>query len=134
MAVHDRLKRLGDVGNGVHVVDLAGGNDRRKQGPIFGPDLMTAEERVFFWSNRSAGSLFDRIGVELETPVIEEARQSPPMIERAADVLSERRAARDHRQLFLEPRLQRLDEGQRVFLAAASLMSGDEPHTMASMA
>jgi len=39
------------------------------------------------------------------------------MIERLADVFGERRAAGDHRQLFLEPRLQRLEEGQRVFLA-----------------
>jgi hypothetical protein len=47
MAGDDRLERLGDVGDGVHVVELAGGNDRRKQGPIFGPDLMTGEERIF---------------------------------------------------------------------------------------
>ena len=105
MAGDDRLERLGDVGDGVHVVELAGGNDRRKQGPIFGPDLMTGEERIFSGQADRPDRIFDRIGVELETPVIEEAGQSRPMIERVADVLGERRAARYHRQLFLEPRL-----------------------------
>jgi hypothetical protein len=37
----------GDIDDGVHVVELADGNDRRKQGPIFGPDLATGEERIF---------------------------------------------------------------------------------------
>lgn len=77
--------------------------------------------------------VFNRIGVELEPPVIEEARQPLPMIERVADVISERRAAGDHRQLFLEPRIQRLDEGSECFLRAASLMSRDEPRAMASV-
>ena len=93
------------IGDGVHVVELAGGNDRRKQGPIFGPDLMTGEERIFSGQADRPDRIFDRIGVELETPFIEEAGQSRPMIERVADVLGERRAARYHRQLFLEPRL-----------------------------
>ena len=50
-------------------------------------------------------------------PVLEEAGQPLPMIERVADVLGERRAAGDHRQLFPEPRLQRRDDGQRMLLA-----------------
>lgn len=93
VASDDRLECLGDVGGGVDVVELAGGNDRRKQSPIFGPDLMTGEERIFSGQADRPDRVFNRIGVELETPVIEEARQSRPMIECVADVFGERRAA-----------------------------------------
>ena len=43
---------------------------------------MTGEERIFAGQADRPDRVFDRIGVELETPVIEEARQSGPMIER----------------------------------------------------
>lgn len=76
MASDDRLECLGDVGDGVHVVELAGGNDRRTQSPIVGPDLITGEERIFSGQADRPDRIFDRIRVELEPPVIEEARQS----------------------------------------------------------
>ena len=66
---------------------------------------MTCEESVFPGQANWPDGVLDRVGVELETPVFEEAGQSPPMIERIADILGERRAAGDHRQLFLEPQL-----------------------------
>ncbi|WP_246732453.1 hypothetical protein [Bradyrhizobium yuanmingense] len=72
-------------------------------------------------------------GVELERPVVEEARQLLPMIERVADVIRE-----------LEPpeiidRCLSNDgnastKGSECSLRAASLMSGDQPRAMASMA
>ena len=47
MAVDDRLECFGDVGGRVDVAELAGGDDRGKQGPIFSPDLMVGEARFF---------------------------------------------------------------------------------------
>ena len=47
MAVDDRLERFSDVGNRVDAVELAGGDDRRQHGPVFGPDFMAREERIF---------------------------------------------------------------------------------------
>jgi hypothetical protein len=44
MAVDDRLERFGDVGRRVDVVELAGGDDRCQQSPVFCPDFMTGEE------------------------------------------------------------------------------------------
>lgn len=41
------FKRFGDIGDGVYIVELAGGHDGGEQGPFFGPDFMTGEERVF---------------------------------------------------------------------------------------
>ena len=76
MAVDDRLERFGDVGSRVDVVELAGGNDRREQGPVFCPDFMTSEERIFPGQANWPDGVLDRVGVELEAPVFEK-RVSP---------------------------------------------------------
>lgn len=47
MAVDDRLECFGDVGSRVYVVEFAGGDDRGEQSPVFRPDFMSGEERVF---------------------------------------------------------------------------------------
>lgn len=117
MAVDDRLERFSDVGRRVDVVELAGGDDRGQQSPVFCPDFMTGEESVFPGQADWPDGILDRVGVEFETPIFEEAGQPLPMIERIADILGERRTAGDHRQLLLEPRLQRGYQGQRVRLA-----------------
>ena len=39
MAVEDGLKRFGDVGDGIDVIEFARRGDGREQRPIFGPDL-----------------------------------------------------------------------------------------------
>lgn len=46
MASDDCLECFGDVGDEVDVVELAGGDDRRQQGPIIGTDLMAGEDRI----------------------------------------------------------------------------------------
>ena len=46
MAVDNGLECFGDVGGRIDVVELAGGDDRREQGPVFCPDFMTGEESV----------------------------------------------------------------------------------------
>jgi len=117
MAVDDRLECFGDVGGRVDVVELAGGDDRREQGPVFRADFMTGEERIFSGQADWADGVLDRVRVKLEAPVFEEAGQPLPVIERVADVLGERRTTGDHRQLFLEPWLERGDDWQRVLLA-----------------
>lgn len=60
MVRDDRLECFGDVGDRVDVVELTGRHDGCEQGPVFGSDLMTSEEGVF-WSSRSAESRFHRI-------------------------------------------------------------------------
>lgn len=90
MAGDDCLECFGDIGDGVDVVELAGGHDRRQQGPVFCSDLMTGEECIFPGQADWADGVLDRIGVEFETPVIEEARQALPVIKGVADVLGKR--------------------------------------------
>ena len=64
---------------------------------------MTGEERIFSSQADWPDGVLDRVRVELEAPIFEEAGQPLPMIERIADILGERRTAGDHRQLLLEP-------------------------------
>jgi hypothetical protein len=59
----------------VDVVELAGGNDRRKQGLIFSPNLMPGEESIFSGQADWPDGVLDRVRVELEAPVFEEAGQ-----------------------------------------------------------
>ncbi|MGY3509142.1 hypothetical protein ACVIQY_002117 [Bradyrhizobium sp. USDA 3051] len=47
MAVDDRLECIGDVGGRIDVVELAGGDDRREQGPVLRADFMTGEGAFF---------------------------------------------------------------------------------------
>src|SRR3954452_19770988 len=69
MAVDNGLECFGDVGGRIDVVELAGGDDRREQGPVFCPDFMTGEESVFPGQADWPDGVLDRVGVELETPV-----------------------------------------------------------------
>ncbi len=75
MAVDDRLECFGDVGHRVDVVELAGGDDRCQQSPVFCPDFMTGEEIIFSRQADWTDGVLDRVGVELETAVVEEVGQ-----------------------------------------------------------
>jgi len=75
MAVDDRLECFGDVGSRVDAIELAGSDDRREQGPVFCLDFMAGEESIFPGQADWPDSVLDRVRVELETSVFEEAGQ-----------------------------------------------------------
>ncbi|MHC2762952.1 hypothetical protein ACVIU7_008052 [Bradyrhizobium liaoningense] len=77
MAIDNGLECFGDVGGRVDVVELAGGDERRKQGPIFSSNLMPGEESIFSGQADWPDGVLDRVRVELEAPVFEEAGQPP---------------------------------------------------------
>lgn len=68
MAVDDRLECFGDVGGRVDVVELAGGDERGEQGPIFSPDLMPGEQRILSGQADWPDGILDGVGVELKAP------------------------------------------------------------------
>ena len=47
MAVEDRAQGVGDVVDGIDVVELAAGDDGGQQRPVLGADLVTGEQHVF---------------------------------------------------------------------------------------
>ena len=84
-------------------------------------------------SQRPDGAL-DRVGVELDAAVIEEPDQAVAVVQRVADRLGGRAAARQARQLRLEPGEQVLDQRPALRLADGAARSGGWPRTSASMA
>lgn len=134
MAVDDRLERFSDVGRRVDVVELAGGDDRREQGPVFCPDFMTGEERIFSGQADWPDGVLDRVGVEVETPIFEEARQPLPMIERKRMSSASVEPLEIIDSCFSNHDFNAVTKGSECALRAANRMSGDEPRTMASIA
>ncbi len=67
MAVDDRLECFGDVGGRVDVVELAGGDDRREQRPVFRADFMTGEERIFSGQADWPDGVLDRVRVAFQS-------------------------------------------------------------------
>lgn len=72
MAVDNGLECFDD--GQVDVVRFAGGNDRRK-GPIVSPDLIPGEQSIFSGQADWPDGVLDRVRVELEAIVFEEAGQ-----------------------------------------------------------
>lgn len=101
---------VGDVGDGIDIVQLASSYDGCEQRPIFGANLMTGKECVFLVKQTGR--------IAFSTGLVSSSRRpsSRKPVSRVVDVIGELRAAGDHRQLFLEPRLQRGDDGQRMLL------------------
>src|SRR5690606_28316208 len=66
----------------------------------------------------------DGVGVDLDAAVIEEAAQAFPVAQTVADRFGQRRASRQPSQLFVEPRLQRLDQWPRSRLPPSTARVG----------
>ncbi len=86
MSFEDRLKRLGDVGGGIDVIELAGRHDGSEQRPVFSSDLMTGEEGILSCQSHGPDGVFYRVGVELEPAVMEEPGAAFPVSKGVADV------------------------------------------------
>src|SRR6202161_2397598 len=59
--VDELVEDVGDVGLRLDVVELAGLDQRRDAGPVFGPLVMTSEERVLAIENDRADAALDNV-------------------------------------------------------------------------
>ena len=89
MSVDDSVEGFGEVGNGIDVVEPAGGHDGREQRPIFGSDFMASKQSIFSGQAYWPDGVFDRVGVEFEPPVVEEAGEPFPMSKTITDVFGQ---------------------------------------------
>jgi len=89
VSVEDGAEGFGDVVDGVHAGQLAGGDERGEHGPVFGADFVAREERVFSCQRDGADLIFDRVGVQLERAVFQETDQAGPVRQSLADVLGQ---------------------------------------------
>src|SRR6516165_3747984 len=85
---------------------------------------MASEECVFSRQADRPARVFDRVGVELKTTVVEEAGESFPVSEAVADVFGKSGARGDYRQLFFEPQFQGGDDWGRMLLSSGKTDRG----------
>jgi hypothetical protein len=74
-------------------VQLAGFDQRGENGPVFGTQIVTGEQRLLAIEGNRPDRTLDGIGVDLDPAVVEEADQRAPVVERV-DGLGERRLPR----------------------------------------
>jgi hypothetical protein len=97
---------------------------------------MPREQRILAIQNKRTDASLDDVGVKLDAAVVEEPREPVPVVQGVADMLGDRRLARDAGELLLEPGLERqherlaarLSDGAALIGAAASdrLLDGIE--------
>ena len=119
----DPGKDVGQIGGGIDVVELAGGDERGDDCPVLAAAVGPCEQVVLSaQSDRPDGAL-DDVVVELDAAIVEEAAEALPARQRVADRLGDLGLARYQAKLTLEPGLERLEDRLAAQLAhAASLL------------
>lgn len=110
MAVDHPLQDVPQIGVGLDVVQLAGRDERADHCPAMSATFAAGEQVGLAAKRDGTDCALDRIGVELDAAVVQEARQAVPARERIADRFSESAAARDQAELRIEPDVQRVDD------------------------
>src|ERR1700692_1415296 len=96
---------------------------------------MAGKQGIFSGQAERPDGVFDRIGVEFETTVIEEAGEPLPMSEAITDIFGQPGARGDHLDsCFSNHCFRAAMIGAECSRRAASLTWGDAPRTVASMA
>ena len=72
------------------------------------PSSLPAKSAFFLFSAMGRMLLLDRVGIDLNAAVVEEADQAVPVVQAIADRLGCLGVARQFRELFSEPRFQRI--------------------------
>jgi len=90
MAVEDGMKRFGDVGDGINVVEFARRDDGREQRPIFGPDLVSGEQRILARKSHWSDGGLDRVRIQFMSGILQEPGKAGPVAQGVADVASQR--------------------------------------------
>ena len=89
MAVDDLGEHVGEIGVRIDAVELAGLDQRGDDRPVFPAAVGAGEERILAIEGDRADRALDRVGVDLDAAVVEEAGESLPVRERVADRLGE---------------------------------------------
>jgi hypothetical protein len=107
-----------EVGVGLDVVKLAGLNQRTQHGPSMAAPIAAGEEMILATEGNRPDRPFNRVGIEFDAAIMQEACQTVPARERVADRFGKRAAAWYRRKLRFKPDAQSVDDWLRA--AAAS--------------
>ncbi len=118
VSVDHPLQDVPQIAVGLDLIQLAGRDQRADDRPTMSATIAAGEQVVLAAKRDRTDRAFDRIGIELDAAIVQEARQSVPTRERIADRFSERAAARDQAERGIEPDVQRVDDrlGERPAL------------------
>jgi hypothetical protein len=123
MAVDDPCERVGEVGVRIDAAELAGLDQRGDDRPIVAAAIRAGEERILAIERDGPDRSLDRVGVDLDPAVVEEANETVPMREPVADRLSELALLAHKGELFAQPWFEFGEKRTRSFLAnGASLV------------
>ena len=75
MSASNRFECRLDVGEGFDVVDLCGFDQRCNPAPGAATFVVTREECIFPVKGNWTNEIFDCVGVDLDTPVVQEGRK-----------------------------------------------------------
>ena len=113
------------IGVGLDVVELAGFDQRTQHGPSMAAAVAAGEEMILAAERDRPDCALDRVGVELDAAIMQEARQTIPARQRVADRFGKRAAAGHKRKLRFEPEPHSVDDRLGAMRRAASRCAGD---------
>ena len=89
MTIDDSSQDVGDIGKRIAVVELAGFDQGRGDGPVFGATVGSGKQRVLAIELDRTDRSFDCIVVKFDAAVIDEARESLLARDRVSDGFGE---------------------------------------------
>ena len=113
-----------EIGVGLDVVKLAGFDQRTKNGPSMATAIAAGEEMILATECNRPDRPFNRVGIEFDAAIMQEARQSVPARECVADRFGNRAAAWYKRKLLFEPEPHRLDDALHGLVRHAADLGG----------
>src|SRR6266550_1003177 len=124
MAVDDPGDHVGEVNLRVDTSELAGLDQRSNDGPMFAAAVGTSEEGVFSVQRDRANGAFDDIGVDLDSAIVNEAREPLPARERIADRLGKLCLLADEVELATQPGFELVEDGFALLLPNGTAFGG----------
>jgi hypothetical protein len=113
MSVDHPREHGAKVSVGLDAVQLAGFDQRTEDRPAYSAAVAPGKEVVLAPERHGADRAFDRIGVELDAAILQEACQPIPSRERVAHRFGELGATGQQRELRLHPKPEVIDERSR---------------------
>lgn len=95
MSVDHAREHVGEISVGFDAVEFAGFNQRTDDRPTLTTTVTACKQVVLATERHRADRALDRVGVEFDASIMQEARQAFPARERVTDRLGKRAAAGD---------------------------------------
>src|SRR5260221_10843719 len=103
MSIDHAREHVGEVSVGFDAVEFAGFDQRTDDCPTNPAAITTCEQMILSSESHRTNRALDRVGVEFDAAIMQEARQTFPARERVTDCLGKRATTSYARELRFEP-------------------------------